>query len=196
MIEWSEINNLSLNELELLAKGIFSKANYRIGRLGAKRMNSEAYKRLLSYIGSPYIKEDEYITFKLPDTADKRERMNQLRQAIRIADKFLFAKTSTVTGIERVNINRRKWLRANFDGYSKNKDADDFLRFLGSKTIQEQKKTYDSNIIVTALAIATKNQPNKKIEKIYDDFKKSGKSWGAFTIEQEQEWKKKKGIKF
>lgn len=196
MIEWSDINNLSLHELEVVAGDIFRKTNYRISRLGGSRKESEAYKRLLSYIGSPYINEDEYVTFKIPDTVDKRERMNQLRQAIRIADKFLFSKTSTVGGIKQVNINRRKWLRENFDGFSKNKEADDFLKFLGSKTIREQKKTFDSNIIVTALAIADRNQSNKKIKEIYDDFKKSGKSWGAFTIEQEQEWKKKKGIKF
>lgn len=196
MIEWSEINNLSLSDLEALSKSIFNKANYRIERLGGKRMKSEAYKRLLAYTGSPYISEGEYISFKIPNTVDKRERMNQLRQAIRIADKFLFSKTSTATGIEQVNRKRRKWLRENFDGFSKNKDADEFLKFLGSKTIKEQKKIFDSNVIVTALAIADKNQPNKKIKEIYDNFKKSKKSWGAFTIEQEQEWKKKKGIKF
>lgn len=197
MIEWSEINNLSLSELETLAESIFRKANYRIARLKNRRLESEAYKKLLAFIGSPYIDEgDYYIAFKIPETVDKVQKMNQIKQAIRIADKFLFSATSTITGIELVNRNRRKWVRANFDGFSKNKDADEFLRFFGSKTIQEQKKIYDSNVIVTALAVATKNQPNKKIEEIYDDFKKSGKSWGAFTIEQEQEWKKKKGIKF
>ena len=196
MIEWSEINNLSLSELETLAKNIFSKANYRIARLKNRRLESEAYKKLLAFIGSPYIDEGLYITFKIPETVDKVQKMNQLKQAIRVADKFLFSATSTITGIERVNRNRRKWLRENFDGFSKNKDADEFLKFLGSKTIKEQKKIFDSNVIVTALAIADKNQPNKKIKDIYEDFKKSKKSWGAFTIEQEQEWKKKKGIKF
>lgn len=196
MIEWSDINKMSLHELEVLANDIFNKTNYRILRLGSKRKESEAYKRLRTYIGSPYINEGEYITFEIPDTTDKRQKMNQLLQAIRIADKFLFSKTSTATGIEQVNRKRRKWLRENFDGFSKNKDADEFLKFLGSKTIKEQKKIFDSNVIVTALAIADKNQSKKKIKDIYEDFKKSKKSWGAFTIEQEQEWKKKKGIKF
>lgn len=196
MIEWTEISKMSLNELEEIANDVFRKANYRIMRLGAMRKESEAYKRLRTYTGSPYVNEDEYMTFKIPETSDKSQKTNQLRQAIRIADKFLFSKTSTATGIERVNRERRKWLRENFDGFSKNKDADDFLKFLGSDVIKEQKKTFDSNIIVTALANADKNQSNKKIKEIYEDFKKTGKSWGAFTIEQEQEWKKKKGIKF
>ena len=196
MIEWSEINKMPLSDLEAIANDVFRKANYRIARLGDMRKESEAYKRLRKYTGSPYVNEGEYMTFKIPDTADKRQKMNQLLQSIRIADKFLFSKTSTATGIERVKRARRKWLRENFDGFSKNKDADDFLKFLGSDTIKEQKKTFDSNIIVTALVIADKNQSNKKIKEIYEDFKKTGKSWGAFTIEQEQEWKKKKGIKF
>ena len=75
-------------------------------------------------------------------------------------------------------------------------EAEESLRFLGSAEIQEQKQVFDSNIIVEALATASKNQPSKKLQEIYRDFKESGKSWGGFIIDQEQEWKKKKGIKF
>lgn len=195
-MEWDKINHMSLNELEETASELYRRANYRIERLGKYRDESEAYKRLTSYIGSPYLHEGDYLQFKIPESANVRQKMNQIIQSILIAEKFMSAKTSTAKGIERVKRNRRKWVRDHFDGFSKNKDADDFLKFLGSDEIKEQKKIYDSNIVVKSLAIAGKNQPSKKLKEIYDDFKKSKKSWGGFLIEQEQEYKKKKRIKF
>ena len=195
-MEWNELNKLSLDALESKAKELYRKANYRIARLGNKRGESAAYEKLKSYIGSPYLQEKNYLKFEIPDTENVRQKMNQLIQSIGIAEKFLSSETSTAKGIERVKRNRRKWVRENFDGFQSNADADDFLRFLGSAEIQAQKQIFDSNIIVEALATASKNQPSKKLQEIYRDFKESGKSWGGFTIDQEQEWKKKKGIKF
>lgn len=195
-MEWDKINHMSLNELEETASELYRRANYRIERLGKYRDESEAYKRLASYIGSPYLHEGDYLQFKIPEIANVRQKMNQIIQSILIVEKFMSAKTSTAKGIERVKRNRRKWVREHFDGFSKNKEADDFLKFLGSDEIKEQKKIYDSNIVVKALALGGKNQPSKKLKEIYDDFKKSKKSWGGFLIEQEREYKKKKGIKF
>lgn len=195
-MEWDELNRLPLSTLESKAKELYRKANYRIARLGKKRSESAAYEKLKSYIGSPYLREQEYLKFEIPETENVRQKMNQLIQSIGIAEKFLSAETSTAKGIERVKRNRRKWVRENFDGFQSNADADDFLKFLGSAEIQEQKQVFDSNIIVEALATASKNQPSKKLQEIYRDFKESGKSWGGFIIDQEQEWKKKKGIKF
>lgn len=195
-MEWEELNTLSLDALERKALELYRKANYRITRLGKKRSESAAYEKLKSYVGSPYLQEQEYLKFKIPETENIRQRMNQLIQSIGIAEKFLSAETSTAKGIEQVKRNRRKWVRQNFDGFTSNKDADDFLKFLGSPEIQEQKQIFDSNIIVDAIATASKNQPSKKLQEIYRDFKESGKSWGAFIIEQEQEYKSKKGIKF
>lgn len=195
-MEWNELNKLSLDALESKAKKLYGKANYRIARLGSKRGESAAYEKLKSHIGSPYLQEKEYLKFEMPDTENVRQKMNQLIQSIGIAEKFLSSETSTAKGIERVKRNRRKWVRENFDGFQSNADADDFLRFLGSAEIQAQKQIFDSNIIVEALATASKNQPSKKLQEIYRDFKESGKSWGGFIIDQEQEWKKKKGIKF
>lgn len=195
-MEWNELNKLSLSALESKAKELYRKANYRIARLGNKRGESAAYEKLKSYIGSPYLSGKEYLKFVIPDTENARQKMNQLIQSIGIAKKFLSSETSTAKGIERVKRNRRKWVRENFDGFQSNADADDFLRFLGSAEIQAQKQIFDSNIIVEALATASKNQPSKKLQEIYRDFKESGKSWGGFIIGQEQEWKKKKGIKF
>lgn len=195
-MEWDKINHMSLNELEETASELYRRANYRIERLGKYRDESEAYKRLASYIGSPYLHEGDYLQFKIPETANVRQKMNQIIQSILIVEKFMSAKTSTAKGIERVKRNRRKWVRDHFDGFSKNKGADEFLKFLGSDEIKEQKKIYDSNIVVKALASGSKNQPSKKLKEMYDDFKKSKKSWGGFLIEQEQEYNKKKGIKF
>lgn len=195
-MEWNELNKLSLSALESKVKELYRKANYRIARLGNKRGESAAYEKLKSYIGSPYLSGKEYLKFVIPDTENSRQKMNQLIQSIGIAEKFLSSETSTAKGIERVKRNRRKWVRENFDGFQSNADADDFLRFLGSAEIQAQKQIFDSNIIVEALATASKNQPSKKLQEIYRDFKESGKSWGGFIIDQEQEWKKKKGIKF
>lgn len=196
MTEWGELNKMSLGELESKAKELYRKANYRLARLGSKRGESAAYQRLRTYTGSPYIREDEYFKFKMPDTKDKSQKTNQLIQSIGIAENFLSAETSTVKGIERVKRKRRKWVRENFDGFQSNAAADDFLRFLGSPEIQAQKQVFDSNIIVEAIATASKNQPSKKLQEIYMDFKESGKSWGGFIIDQEQEWKKRKGIRF
>ena len=141
-MEWDKINHMSLNELEKTASDLYSRANYRIERLGKYRNESEAYKRLASYIGSPYLHEGDYLQFKIPETANVRQKMNQIIQSILIVENFMNAKTSTATGIERVKRSRRKWLRGNFDGFSKNKEADDFLKFLGSDEIKEQKKVY------------------------------------------------------
>lgn len=195
-MDWSELNKLSIGELESVAKELYRKSNYRIARLGNRRSESAAYEKLKSYIGSPYLREQEYLKFEIPEAENVRQKMNQLIQSIGIAEKFLSAETSTAKGIDRVKRNRRKWVRENFDGFQSNADADDFLKFLGSAEIQEQKQVFDSNIIVEALATASKNQPSKKLQEIYKDFKESGKSWGGFIIDQEQEWKKKKGIKF
>ena len=195
-MEWDELNKLSLAALEKKAAELYRKANYRITRLGKKRSESPAYNKLKSYIGSPYLQERDYLRFEIPETENVRQKMNQLIQSIGIAENFLSAETSTVKGIERVKRNRRKWVRNNFDGFSTNKEADDFLNFLGSTEIQEQKQIFDSNIIVDAIATASRNQPSKKLQEIYRDFKESGKSWGAFIIEQEQEYKSKRGIKF
>lgn len=195
-MEWNELNKLSLDALEARAKELYRKANYRIARLGNKRGESAAYEKLKSYIGSPYLQEKNYLKFEIPDTENVRQKMNQLIQSIGIAENFLSSETSTAKGIERVKRNRRKWVRENFDGFQSNTDADDFLRFLGSAEIQAQKQIFDSNIIVKALVTASKNQPSKKLQEIYRDFKESGKSWGGFIIDQDQEWKKKKGIKF
>lgn len=195
-MEWEKLNKLSLEELESKALELYGKANYRIARLGSRRGESPAYEKLKTYIGSPYLQEQEYLKFKIPKTENVRQKMNQLIQSIGVAEKFLSAETSTAKGIERVKRNRRKWVRKNFDGFNTNEEADDFLKFLGSSEIQEQKQIFDSNIIVEAIATASKNQPSKKLQEIYRDFKASGKSWGGFIIEQEQEYKKKKGIKF
>lgn len=195
-MEWNELNKLSLDALESKAKELYRKANYRIARLGNKRGESAAYEKLKSYIGSPYLQEKNFLKFEIPDTENVRQKMNQLIQSIGIAEKFLSSETSTAKGIERVKRNRRKWVRENFDGFQSNADADDFLRFLGSAEIQAQKQVFDSNIIVEALATASKNQPSKKLQEIYRDFKESGKSWGGFIIDQEAEYKKRKAIKF
>lgn len=195
-MEWDNINRMSLIELEKTASELYRSANYRIERLGKYRSESEAYKRLSSYIESPYLHEGDYLQFKIPETDDALQKANMLRQSISVAGRFMEAKTSTAKGIEKVKRKRRKWVRENFDGFSKNKDADDFLKFLGSDEIKEQKKIYDSNIVVKALAIGSKNQPSKKLKEMYNDFKESKKSWGGFLIQQEQEYKKKKGIKF
>lgn len=195
-MEWDNINRMSLLELEKEASELYRRANYRIERLGKYRSESEAYKRLSSYIGSPYLHEGDYLQFKIPESGDALQKANQLKQSISVVEKFLASKTSTAKGIEKVKRNRRKWIRENFDGFSKNKEADDFLKFIGSDEIKEQKKIYDSNIVVKALAIGSKNQPSKKLKEMYNDFKESKKSWGGFLIQQEQEYKKKKGIKF
>lgn len=195
-MEWEYLNNLSLDALEEKAVELYKKANYRIARLGKKRSESPAYNKIKSYIGSPYLKDVDFLSFKIPETENKTQKRNQLIQSIGIAENFLNSETSTVKGMERVARNRRKWVRRNFDGFRTNKEADDFLNFLGSAEIQEQKQIFDSNIIVEAISTASKNNPSKKLEEIYRDFKKSGKSWGAFIIEQEQEYKSKKGIKF
>ena len=195
-MEWEKLNNLSLEELESKAADLYRKANYRIVRLGRKRSESSAYEKLNTYIGSPYLVGQEYLKFEIPETENTRQKMNQLIQSIGVAEKFLSSDTSTAKGIERVKRNRRKWVRKNFDGFNTNEEADDFLNFLGSPEIQEQKQVFDSNIIVEAITTASKNQPSKKLQEIYRDFKASGKSWGGFIIEQEREYKAKRGIKF
>ena len=195
-MEWEKLNNLSLEELESKAADLYRKANYRIVRLGRKRGESSAYEKLKTYIGSPYLVGQEYLKFEIPETENTRQKMNQLIQSIGVAEKFLSSDTSTAKGIERVKRNRRKWVRKNFDGFNTNEEADDFLNFLGSAEIQEQKQVFDSNIIVEAITTASKNQPSKKLQEIYRDFKASGKSWGGFIIEQEREYKSKRGIKF
>lgn len=195
-MEWEKLNNLSLEELESKAADLYRKANYRIVRLGRKRSESSAYEKLKTYIGSPYLVGQEYLKFEIPETENTRQKMNQLIQSIGVAEKFLSSDTSTAKGIERVKRNRRKWVRKNFDGFNTNEEADDFLNFLGSSEIQEQKQVFDSNIIVEAITTASKNQPSKKLQEIYRDFKASGKSWGGFIIEQEREYKSKRGIKF
>ena len=195
-MEWDYLNNLSLDALEEKALELYKKANYRIARLGKKRSESSAYNKIKSYIGSPYLKEEDFLKFKMPETENKMQKRNQLIQSIGIVENFLNSETSTVKGMELVARNRRKWVRKNFDGFRTNKEADDFLKFLGSAEIQEQKQIFDSNIIVEAIVTASKNNPSKKLQEIYRDFKSSGKSWGAFIIEQEREYKPKKGIKF
>ena len=196
MKSWDELSKASLAELMEIAKDLFRKTNYRIARLGNARKESAAYRKVETFIGSSFLERGKYFKFIIPDVSNDTQKRNQLAQGIFTAQAFMESQTSTKTGMKKVQVNRRKWVRENFDGFESNKDADEFLRFLGSDEIKQQMQVFDSNIVVEALAIAGKNQPSKKLKEIYDDFKKSGKSWGGFIIDQEESWRQRKGIRF
>lgn len=196
MISWDELNKMTLSELVQISNELFRRANYRIARLGDSRKESAAYRKVETFVGSSFLKQGKYFKFVQPTTNNDSQKKNQLVQGIFTAQSFMESQTSTKTGMQKVQANRRKWVRENFDGFESNKDADEFLRFLGSDEIRAQMQTFDSNIVVEALAVAGKNQPSKKLKEIYDDFKKSGKSWGGFIIDQEESWQKRNGIRF
>lgn len=183
MNDFDELSKMSLKELEKIAKKEIAKANRKIEKLGVLRGDSSAYSKIEALEGSPYIYSGEHVAFKMPEASDNLQRTNQLREAIGKAQRFTESATSTKTGIEAVKRNHRKWIRANFDGFSRNAAADDFLKFLGRDDIREQMKNFDSNVIVEALAKANRQKGNETLLEMYENFKKSGKSYGAWIIE-------------
>lgn len=202
MRDWDTINKMTLVDLRSTVKELFRAANYRIARLGEHRMESAAYQKLLSFMGAPYLtdKGDFNYRFKMPDIADSEQLSNQLRQSIGVAERFMESETSTVHGIQKVAANRRKWVRKTFGGFASNKDADEFLRFLGSDVIKEQMQIFDSNIVVEALSNANEHRGEKTLLEMFQDFKASGRSYGSWIIELEDRNKSStkgsRGIRF
>lgn len=177
----------SLKELKEISEELTRKTNYRISRLGKYKHESFAYRELKNlYYGTEMFDDG-----KLHPPKTKEELVDY----IYFLNQFLSAKSSTKKGIDRINASRRKALRKKYPGrFITNKEADDFLRFLGSDEIQEQKKIFDSNVVVEALSINASNGIDLLMQK-YKEFKESGKSYGAWIIASEDEIKEK-GFKF
>lgn len=155
-------------------------ANERIKTITKPRYEekAQAYRHIVAPLsGAPYTGERHGRTVfrALPKSAGKRE----IREAFNKLTDFLKAKTSTVKGIKEVekeHINIIKDITGT-SGKLSDSDAERLLRFLGSEEGKIMNQHYDSDQIVTALAMSMSNNPLGVDESVYDrllEFEESG----------------------
>lgn len=142
--------------------------------------------------GAPYTKQRGGMTvFKaLPRGADREQAL----EALRMAERFLGAKTSTARGIQEVENERisilNDFIKENFQKEYKESggegeapaapvltktEADNILRWLGSEEGKKAKEKYDSDQVREAMSKAViadrKNEARKAATDLYEEFK-------------------------
>lgn len=121
---------------------------------------AQAYNYIVQPLtGSPYVKENARGTSTFR-ALGKKATEGQIREAFHALTRFLGSKTSTVAGIKEVRETRIKNLDETLGdaaGGLSNDEKERILRFLGSPAGVEAKQQFDSDQIVTALALEMKN---------------------------------------
>lgn len=140
--------------------------------------------------GAPYVKERGGMTvFKaLPRNATREQSL----EALRMAERFLGAKTSTARGITAVEREREEALNRMLEDDFRSRDgsgrapkltkteADNILRWMGSEEGKAAKADYDSNQVreaVTKAVISSRSSGSgASVSKLYNDFLQSEQS--------------------
>lgn len=148
----------------------------------AERERSPAYKKLKTMVGAPYLLTESqvkrekrghrYYKFR---TLPKNAGINTIRESIKAARKFSEYKTSTSSGAKRERKKRIDKIAENY-GVSR-VTAEEFLEFLGTKDVAEQKKIYDSDVVLTALSKAYNKYGKTEMMREFQEFKNSGKTY-------------------
>ena len=205
-LDWEDIKGFSKKSLLKIGKTYASAVNRRVENLlASERKSSEAYKRYIeSNKGAPFLYEykGKSKTMKGVLRAKVSEDMSieELRESLRLFEKFLTSKTSTSAGIketEKKKLENAKELLGNIENIfpesgqankiSEDQALRDFLEFLGTEAKSAIANKADSDIVVLALSYAyNKNGRNKNaLKEAYEEHIKSGQTF--------EEWLRKMG---
>lgn len=205
-LDWEDIKGFSKKSLIKTGKTYARAVNRRVENLLASdRKRSGAYKRYIeSNKGAPFLYEykGKSKTMKGVLRAKVSEDMSieELRESLRLFEKFLTAKTSTSEGIketEKKKLENAKELLESIEDIftesgqvnkiSEDQTLRDFLEFLGKEAKSAIANKADSDIIVLALSYAyNKNGRNKNaLKEAYEEHIKSGQTF--------EEWLRKMG---
>ena len=205
-LDWEDIKGFSKKSLIKVGKTYARAVNRRVENLlASERKRSEAYKRYIeSNKGAPYLYEykGKSKTMKGVLRAKVSEDMSieELRESLRLFEKFLTSKTSTSAGIketEKKKLENAKELLGSIEDIlpeseqankiSEDQTLRDFLEFLGTEAKSGIANKADSDIVVLALSYAyNKNGRNKNaLKEAYEEHVKSGQTF--------EEWLRKMG---
>lgn len=205
-LDWEDIKGFSKKSLIKIGNTYARAVNRRVENLlASERKASAAYKQYIeSNKGAPFLYEykGKSKTMKGVLRAKVSEDMpiEELRESLRLFEKFLTAKTSTSEGIKKTEKkklkNAKKFLGDIEDIFLKleqeNKISEeqtlrDFLEFLGTEAKSAIANKADSDIVVLALSYAyNKNGRNKNaLKEAYEEHVKSEKTF--------EEWLRKMG---
>ena len=205
-LDWEDIKGFSKKSLIKAGKTYARAVNRRVENLlASERKRSGAYKRYIeSNKGAPFLYEykGKSKTMKGVLRAKVSEDMSieELRESLRLFEKFLTSKTSTSAGIketEKKKLENAKELLGNIENIfpesgqankiSEDQALRDFLEFLGTEAKSAIANKADSDIVVLALSYAyNKNGRNKNaLKEAYEEHIKSGQTF--------EEWLRKMG---
>ena len=205
-LDWEDIKGFSKKSLLKTGNTYARAVNRRVENLlASERKRSEAYKRYIeSNKGAPFLYEykGKSKTMKGVLRAKVSEDMSieELRESLRLFEKFLTSKTSTSAGIkdtEKKTLENAKELLGRIEDIfpeseqvnkiTEDQTLRDFLEFIGTEAKSSIANKADSDIVVLALSYAyNKNGRNKNaLKEAYEDHVKSGQTF--------EEWLRKMG---
>ena len=205
-LDWEDIKGFSKKSLIKIGKTYARAVNRRVENLlASERKRSEAYKRdIESSKGAAFLYEykGKSKTMKGVLRAKVSEHMSieELRESLRIFEKFLTSKTSTSEGIkdtEKKKLENAKELLGSIEDIlpeseqvnkiTEDQTLRDFLEFLGTEAKSAIANKADSDIVVLAISYAyNKNGRNKNaLKEAYEEHVKSGQTF--------EEWLRKMG---
>ena len=205
-LDWEDIKGFSKKSLIKTGKTYSRAVNRRVENLlASERKRSAAYKRYIeSNKGAPFLYEykGKSKTMKGVLRAKVSEDMSieELRESLRLFEKFLTSKTSTSEGIketEKKKLENAKEFLGNIEDIfpesgqanriSEDQTLRDFLEFLGEEAKSAIANKADSDIVVLALSYAyNKNGRNKNaLKEAYEEHVKSEQTF--------EEWLRKMG---
>ena len=205
-LDWEDIKGFSKKSLIKTGKTYARAVNRRVENLlASERKRSEAYKRYIeSNKGAPFLYEykGKSKTMKGVLRAKVSDDMSieELRESLRLFEKFLTSKTSTSAGIketEKKKLENAKELLGSIEDIlpeseqvnkiSEDQTLRDFLEFLGTEAKSTIANKADSDIVVLALSYAYNKAGRNKnaLKEAYEEHVKSGQTF--------EEWLRKMG---
>ena len=205
-LDWEDIKGFSKKSLIKTANTYARAVNRRVENLlASERKSSVAYKRYIeSNKGAPFLYEykGKSKTMKGVLRAKVSDDMSieELRESLRLFEKFLTSRTSTSEGIkdtEKNKLKNAKKLLGSIEDIlpeskqgnkiSEDKTLRDFIEFLGTEAKSAIENKADSDIVVLALSYAYNKLGRNKnaLKEAYEEHVKSGQAF--------EEWLRKMG---
>lgn len=168
------------------------------------REHAQAYEKIIrgDLMDKKYIAENKQGVARFVGLG-KGASKAELLEALKAAERFLGAKTSTARGIKETLQERRQALNDYVKEDWENRggagpapelskdDADNILRWLGSPEGQEAKRNFDSHQVREAIAkrvIADRMRGDRRdVSAIYNDFMTGNKTWADYIRSSEKE---------
>lgn len=188
-----EVRLATNKEIRETYNKLIKTANERI-RVTAKKeykQRAQAYKHIVEPLkGAGFTKVNKRgeVVFKaIPKTAKRSE----MTKALREVQRFIRAKTSTVSGIREVEKERISEIQKEIPGISNN-EAKDVLIWLGSEEGKTAKEHFDSDEVRTVMSLAKKTDSKTPLQKQWEEFKKQRETNKKSLADWKRELEKKR----